>query len=245
MLQTEQISHRPLSCPGLGTQLKAEGCRPSHTLLIPEDRASFGQSDGTAAEYTCDTHGKPTKRATCRKCNAAYQRGYLKRRREEAPAKEMWHRAKERARKLGIAFEIPNTLVIPNLCPVLGADLTTGDRRSATSPSLDRIDPSLGYVPGNVRVISDRANRLKSNRSLEHLKALAISGPRELRADYARVAAYLDRELLLKMVRRRGELEDAAGTDWVEIGNFLEKKFADFGPRLRVTVARPTKFSAN
>lgn len=40
------------------------------------------------------------------------------------------------------------------------------------SPSLDRRDPSLGYVKGNVGVISDRANLLKSNMTLEELKKL-------------------------------------------------------------------------
>ena len=31
------------------------------------------------------------------------------------------------------------------------------------SPTLDRIVPELGYVPGNVAVISWKANRLKGN----------------------------------------------------------------------------------
>lgn len=31
------------------------------------------------------------------------------------------------------------------------------------SPTLDRIDPKKGYVPGNVAVISDKANAIKSN----------------------------------------------------------------------------------
>lgn len=40
-------------------------------------------------------------------------------------------------------------------CPVLGIDLTT--------PSLDKIIPALGYVPGNIAVISMKANMLKGD----------------------------------------------------------------------------------
>lgn len=41
-------------------------------------------------------------------------------------------------------------------------------------PSLDRINPDRGYVPGNVQVISFRANTLKNNATREELaKVLA------------------------------------------------------------------------
>ena len=40
------------------------------------------------------------------------------------------------------------------------------------SPSLDRIDNSKGYVPGNIAVISMRANMIKNNASLVELKAI-------------------------------------------------------------------------
>lgn len=39
--------------------------------------------------------------------------------------------------------------------------------------SLDRIVPSLGYVPGNVAVISHRANRIKSDATADELRAVA------------------------------------------------------------------------
>jgi hypothetical protein len=59
-------------------------------------------------------------------------------------------------------------------CPVLGLPLNytvlTG-RPEDNSPSIDRFDNDLGYVHGNVRVISNRANRLKSDGTKEeHLK---------------------------------------------------------------------------
>ena len=44
-----------------------------------------------------------------------------------------------------------------------------GDKNDAkdNSPSLDRIDPNIGYVKGNVHWISNRVNRMKSDQTLE------------------------------------------------------------------------------
>ena len=61
---------------------------------------------------------------------------------------------------------------IPDVCPVLGIPLAMGVGRSGPrewSPTIDRIIPSLGYVPGNVVVVSWRANRLKSDGTMEEL----------------------------------------------------------------------------
>lgn len=191
----------------------------------PANPETAMQGSYNPSHYTCDVHGEPRKRSTCRMCNAAYQRAYLKRRRVELPGKEMWRRSRERARQLGVAFEIPDTLSIPDFCPVLGLPLTPGGQRSATSPSLDRIDPDLGYLPGNVRVISDKANRLKGNRTVEKLLELSLTGPTELRADYAKVAAYVDRELLLKEVRSKAQVPGTVGSEWRKIETFLEAAF--------------------
>src|ERR1035437_8083877 len=64
-------------------------------------------------------------------------------------------------------------------CPVLGTRLDykgTG-RRTGQSwdsiPSLDRVDNSKGYVPGNVVVISWLANHLKGAATGDQLRALA------------------------------------------------------------------------
>jgi hypothetical protein len=42
-----------------------------------------------------------------------------------------------------------------------------------TSPSLDKINPELGYVPGNVAIISYRANRIKNNGTAEEHRLIA------------------------------------------------------------------------
>ena len=43
------------------------------------------------------------------------------------------------------------------------------------SKSLDRIDPTKGYVPGNIRVISSRANILLNNMTAEEAKLIYLS----------------------------------------------------------------------
>jgi hypothetical protein len=84
--------------------------------------------------------------------------------------------AKFRATKQGIPFDlVKEDIKIPKECPVLHIPLVVGVRKShANSPSLDRIVPSLGYVKGNIHVISHRANQIKSNATPEELIAVAL-----------------------------------------------------------------------
>ena len=85
----------------------------------------------------------------------------------------LWRRAKTRARRWHRPFNIePSDIVIPERCPVFGMPLVAGRNKAGEdSPSLDRVIPELGYVKGNVWVISLKANKCK-----------AMAGPNELRA---------------------------------------------------------------
>lgn len=57
--------------------------------------------------------------------------------------------------------------VIPKdrLCPALGIPLNWSSRGgiSRNSPSIDRIVPSLGYIAGNIAIISHKANSMKQD----------------------------------------------------------------------------------
>lgn len=88
------------------------------------------------------------------------------------------------AQKRGRMFNVPCTItvddiVIPKCCPVLGflfngRPMNSGNKNGRPdSPSLDRIRPALGYVPGNVQVISLKANCMKGNRTPEDLLGFA------------------------------------------------------------------------
>jgi hypothetical protein len=85
--------------------------------------------------------------------------------------------AKDRARRSGLPFNLQlGDIVIPSHCPVLGIPLchaTPGSKKWADgSPSLDRIKPELGYVKGNIRVISWRANNLKRDGTLAEFECI-------------------------------------------------------------------------
>jgi hypothetical protein len=83
--------------------------------------------------------------------------------------------AKIRSAKENIPCTITvDDIVIPDYCPVLNIALVPSSRRSRDeSPSLDKIDPDKGYVPGNVQVISNKANTMKSNATSKELLAFA------------------------------------------------------------------------
>lgn len=80
--------------------------------------------------------------------------------------------AKQRAKKYGLPFDITyKDIVIPEKCPYLGIQLVPFSEWS--SPSLDRIIPELGYVKGNIQVISTKANTMKNNATRDELVAFA------------------------------------------------------------------------
>ena len=58
-------------------------------------------------------------------------------------------------------------IIIPDVCPIMGTKFDRADKK--TAPSIDRIVPSLGYIKGNVQVISTLANQMKWNSTREEL----------------------------------------------------------------------------
>lgn len=174
----------------------------------------------------CSTHGERLHRSTCPACNAAYMRGYLKAQRRLKPAVALHSRARQRAARRGLPFNLRvGDVIVPTVCPALGLPIVIGQMRSPSSPSLDRIQPGLGYIRGNTRVISDKANRLKGALDVEGLIQRAVLSVDERRKDYVRLAEYMDRELLLAEVRRKAVLEGRVGEEWAKVAAFLEAAF--------------------
>lgn len=86
--------------------------------------------------------------------------------------KRILTRVKSRAKRLNIPFNLELAdIIIPTHCPVLGLKIQTGQGYNpVNSPSLDRINPKGGYIKDNIRVISNRANLLKSNATVEEMR---------------------------------------------------------------------------
>jgi hypothetical protein len=91
------------------------------------------------------------------------------------PRNQMLTSARQRAKKTNVPFDLsPDDFCIPEICPVFGHAFEFGTRESHDwAPTLDKIIPELGYVKGNIQVISHRANMLKGNATVQELWLLA------------------------------------------------------------------------
>lgn len=108
----------------------------------------------------------------CRDCN----RRLMTEQRRTDPVGTMLKWTKSAAKKKGLNFELTRKdIVIPAKCPLLGITLVSGfgtGRPNDNSPSLDRINNELGYISGNVWIISHKANRIKNNATLEEVETV-------------------------------------------------------------------------
>lgn len=112
----------------------------------------------SGCKYGVNTVCKP-----CRKPSSqlGWQRQSLRQR--------LFHRARSRATVKGIPFTITvDDIVIPDVCPVFGKPFELGHRKWGAS--IDKMIPELGYVKGNISVISNLANMMKSSATLEELR---------------------------------------------------------------------------
>ena len=63
-----------------------------------------------------------------------------------------------------------------NICPVLGVKMTISELGSGDtnySPSFDRIYPKKGYVKGNIVIVSNKANRIKTDATVDEIRKVA------------------------------------------------------------------------
>lgn len=119
--------------------------------------------------------------------------------RKDNPVYFMWQAAKSRAKKENIPFDIEmNDLIIPDYCPLLGIKLEyiPGKTNNPNTPSLDKIDPTKGYVKGNVRVISYKANTMKNNATREELERFAKN-----------ILNYLDFKDIVRTIENKESIE--------------------------------------
>jgi len=73
------------------------------------------------------------------------------------------------------------SITVP-VCPVSGVNLTHGTLTDSDW-SVDRLDNDLGYVPGNLCMVSTRVNTLKSNLGLKTLHSQVVANIRSLGLD--------------------------------------------------------------
>lgn len=152
---------------------------------LPRGRCRPCENKRARARYALNLEGMRAKGAVRRDRNRNQLRASCRARRLLNPhegrdyyrkdiVKRMLESAKKRANKKGLAFNIDRSdISIPDTCPILGIQLVVGGQgMKDSSPTLDRIENKLGYVHGNVSVISYRANRIKSDATLDELIAI-------------------------------------------------------------------------
>lgn len=113
------------------------------------------------------------KRKRLRRNNAAFKERKL----EGDGRAWLWHKTKKRAKRQGILFtlRLEDVPKIPRRCPVFGMVMTFegSHQDKENTPTMDRIDNARGYVRGNITVVSWKANRIKSQLTVEEIIDLA------------------------------------------------------------------------
>jgi hypothetical protein len=98
-----------------------------------------------------------------------------------SPEKAIIYSTRHRAKKNNLEFDIsPTDIVIPLVCPILGIPIIKesieGGKTGPTtnSPSIDRMDNTKGYIQGNIHIISNKANTMKSSATPKELINFAL-----------------------------------------------------------------------
>lgn len=137
----------------------------------------------------------------CKTCKIEYDRNYRKsdkvqtyykskeyrekkklyeyERRINSPEIIMYTWVKNRAKRKNLPFNLEiSDIIIPDKCPLLEIPIFMKPYKQKgsfcpNSPSIDKIIPKLGYIKGNIMIISMKANIMKSNASIEELKTFS------------------------------------------------------------------------
>lgn len=137
------------------------------------------------AELTDDNWGKGNQKARrnrCAHCENQRNRNWLN---KLTTAKYLHNLAKKRSKRKGREFTITVEdveAVMTDTCPLLNIPIKRypitgvgGYRAQDDAISLDRLNSSKGYIPGNIIVCSWRANNLMSNSTPNELLLLATN----------------------------------------------------------------------
>ena len=112
----------------------------------------------------------------CKPCGNKLARKYRIKKDKERPFYNKHIRKKTECRIKGLPYNLSEEYleqIWTGVCPIFGIKIVlTGSLSDSNYANLDRIDPKLGYIKGNVQWLSARANRLKNNMTIDELKRL-------------------------------------------------------------------------
>ncbi len=137
------------------------------------------------SEYHKNASNKDGHQYHCKACQSKraaelYRKGgyykpeLSKRWKAENHGRGLCYRARARANKSGIIYSLTpededriNDIVMHGVCELTDMPFAIGNGRTWDSPSIDRIDSSQGYEPGNVRVVITGMNQAMGNWGLD------------------------------------------------------------------------------
>ena len=99
----------------------------------------------------------------------------------KSPYSQIFYVTKKRSIEKKLPFDLDKEFIkalyknMPKKCPVLGIDLKYSDigsnkYQTDNSPSLDRINPKKGYTKDNVIIMSNLANRIKTDATADQIE---------------------------------------------------------------------------
>lgn len=128
----------------------------------------------------CETPIAPPRREYCsRHCSGKWRRNniykdkYTNKYRSLSPRNFLMCLCKKKANRRDL--DVDELVAIyekqKGLCALSGREMTyiTGQGRVPTNISIDRINPDLGYIPGNIQLTCVQANKMKMELSQEDL----------------------------------------------------------------------------
>ena len=153
----------------------------------------------TLEDFYNDKTTKDGKTRSCKECitayrdknkekNKLYQRELRKLNNEKVketrnksyrntdPRRKMLQQMRGRARVRGIQFNLElSDISIPDMCPYLKVPFVIGTKGNYEyTHSVDRIDNSKGYIPGNIEVVTKKANSMKNSATDKELINFAL-----------------------------------------------------------------------
>ena len=135
-----------------------------------------GPDKGRALGWTDINNGK--RFSVCNNCEKAR---FYKRYRDN-PIPQLLYNFKKRAKLTGVPFNLKPIDIRKKLdlvgskCPILGVEMKIsklGSKNNDLTPSIDRIDPKKGYVKDNIVVVSMKANRIKTDATVDEIRKVA------------------------------------------------------------------------
>lgn len=158
---------------------------PEYKPMMARKMAEYrAKNPEKIVKHRKDAYGRnPEKYKKCSKNAWHADVGHSRKAQRERAARQPWSTmdssSRARAKKESLPHDLTPDYIksiwpADNCCPIFRTEFKKarlGESRDA-SASLERIDPTKGYVQGNVVIISLKANRMKNNGSLEELKRL-------------------------------------------------------------------------